>query len=153
MDGSQQAFDFAQAHFNTMDPWRYQWENYPVSAIQDFRNAGMTPLRLQRLAQVEFSPTPAYCSADWTEANTHEDWFIHDGVTGSRIWNPSDDGFLMDIGNAGFRHIGSHTCRNLQLLSRVHGNIHRQHNRNHRSRVGSLEDSGGAVIQLSNPQT
>ena len=57
----------------------------------------------QRFAQVEYTPTPAYCSADWTEVNTHEDWFIHDAVTGSRIWNPNDNGFLMDIGNVGFR--------------------------------------------------
>ena len=98
-----QAFAFAQAHFNTMELGAYQWQNYPVSAIQGFKNAGMTPLGYQRFAQVEYSPTPAYCSPDWSEVNTHEDWFIHDAVTGSRIWNPTDDGFLMDIGNAGFR--------------------------------------------------
>jgi hypothetical protein len=99
----QQALDFAKEHFNTMSLGSYQWQNYPVSAIQDFKNAGMAPLGYTRLAQVQYSPTPDYCSADWVEVNTHEDWFIHDALTGGRIWNPADSGFLMDIGNAGFR--------------------------------------------------
>jgi hypothetical protein len=98
-----QAFSFAGAHFDYMALGSYQWENYPVSAIKGFKEAGMAPLGYQRLAQVEYSPTPEYCSSDWVEVNTHEDWFIHDSVTGGRIWNPSDDGFLMDIGNADFR--------------------------------------------------
>ena len=38
-----QAFAFAQTHFNTMELGAYQWENYPISAIQSFKNAGMTP--------------------------------------------------------------------------------------------------------------
>ena len=101
-----QAFAFAQAHFNIMNLGGYQWENYPVSAIQGFKNAGMKPLGYTRLAQVQYSSIPAYCSADWIEANTHEDWFIHDAITGSRIWDPTASAFLMDIGNAGFRHIG-----------------------------------------------
>ena len=98
-----QAFAFAQAHFNAMDIGGYEWQNYPVSAIQGFKNAGMTTLGYQRFAEVEYSPTPAYCSADWTVCNANEAWFIHDAATGSRIWDPTVNGFLMNIGNAGFR--------------------------------------------------
>jgi hypothetical protein len=108
------AFAFAQAHFNTMDVGSYQWENYPVSAIQGFKNAGLTALGYTRLAEVEYSSIAACCSADWTVANANEAWFLHDAATGSRIWNPSDNGFLMDIGNAGFRaHWISYIASNL----------------------------------------
>ncbi len=100
---AQQAFDFAKANFNTMTLGSYQWNNYPVSAIQSFKDAGMTLYGYTRLAQVEYSPNPDCSSPDWPEVNTHESWFIHDAVTGGRIWNPSDNGFLMDIGNPEFR--------------------------------------------------
>ncbi len=111
-----QAFAFAQAYFNTMEVGAYQWEYLPVRAIQDFKDAGMAPLGYQRFAQVEYSTTPEYCSADWVECNAHEDWFIHDAVTGGRIWNPSDSGFLMDIGNAGFRqHWITYITNNLNI--------------------------------------
>ncbi len=111
-----QAFAFAKAHFDTMLLGSYQWQNYPVNAIQDFKNAGMGPLGYTRLAEVQYSPTPAYCSADWVECNTHEDWFIHDAVTGGRIWDPSVSGFLMDIGNAGFRqHWITYITNNLNI--------------------------------------
>ncbi len=98
-----QAWTFAAAHFKDMCLGSYQWQNYPTQAYQQFKDAGMRTFGYQRLAQVEYSPTPDYCSPDWIECNTHEDWFIHDAVTGGRIWNPSDSGFLMDISNAGFR--------------------------------------------------
>ena len=113
-----QAFTFAKAHFDTMCLGSYQWQNYPVSAIQGFKDAGMAPLGYQRFAEVDYSPTPEYCSADWVECNTHEDWFIHDAITGGRIWDPSVSGFLMDIGNAGFRqHWITYTTNNLNTYS------------------------------------
>jgi hypothetical protein len=100
---AQQAFDFAKANFNTMIIGGYQWSNYPVSAIQNFKDAGMALYGYTRLVEVQYSSSSAACSPDWAEVNLHEDWFIHDASTGGRIWNPTDNGFLMDIGNAGFR--------------------------------------------------
>ena len=109
-----QALAFAAANFDTMILGGYQWQNYPVSVIQSFKDAGMTAYGYQRFAQVEYSPIPDYCSADWAEVNTHEDWFIHDAVTGSRIWDPTVNGVLMDIGNANFRqHWLSYIAQNL----------------------------------------
>ncbi len=73
MDGLEWSMDgppsiaFAENHFDTMYLGSFQWENYPVNAIQGFKNAGMTPIGYTRLCQVQYSPTPAYCSADWVE--------------------------------------------------------------------------------------
>jgi hypothetical protein len=39
---------------------------------------------------------------DWAEANSHEDWFIHD-ANGNRIKNTQWGWYLMDCGNAGWR--------------------------------------------------
>ncbi len=39
---------------------------------------------------------------DWSEVNSHENWFVHD-VNGNRIINPSWGTYLMDVGNIGWR--------------------------------------------------
>jgi hypothetical protein len=94
---------FAIDSFDAMVLGSYQWSNITAPLYTTFNIAGMHTYGYQRFAQVEYSPTPEYCSPDWITCNANEDWFIHDDVTGGRIWNPSDDGVLMDIGNAGFR--------------------------------------------------
>jgi hypothetical protein len=97
------AQSFSISSFDTMILGSYQWQNVTAPLYTAFNTAGMHTYGYTRFAQVEYSPTPEYCSPDWVTCNANEDWFIHDDVTGGRIWNPSDDGFLMDIGNAGFR--------------------------------------------------
>jgi hypothetical protein len=39
---------------------------------------------------------------DWLEANSNEDWFVHDD-NGTRIMNTVYSTYLMDVGNAGWR--------------------------------------------------
>lgn len=39
---------------------------------------------------------------DWSEVNSHEDWFLHD-VNGNRVMSAGYGWYAMDVGNAGWR--------------------------------------------------